>query len=244
MDEDIMKEVEGIMSEAKGNIDSEIVNEAKHHLTVIEETLWRDTGASKTYELYALDMVANSEQEVEALRTERADEFVSVDATTGDHKPNACLQMSLLINAEDCGAENIADLLANKDAAIFYGKPDNRIGYVYRTEAWGSETANETGKAPSECDDKYDITVTGMITPSAIATIVRKHHDNSVHVADAIPLDKFQMGEHGRVLDALYLMFVVPRTMKRVQPDLYQAAYEDVVERQETLSDNSNTDSK
>jgi hypothetical protein len=234
MDE-LMKEVSQILNDTAKTVDQEMIDETKFHISTIEKAIWDDRGACGTYELYALDMAATTEAEVDAIRESHKENAVVVDATRQAGKANACLEMTLLVTAEQCGMPDIAMLLGNKDAAIYYNKPDNRVGFVFRTEAWGSNEAMETGKAPSECDDRYDLTVTGMITPSAMATAVRRHDTNEVLLGEVIPLSEYKHGEHGRVLDALFLHFTVPNTMKRVSPDLYEAAYQDVLERQETL---------
>lgn len=235
MNDEILNEVEQIIEKANDDLRDNAGKELQERLVELEANIWAEKGASHLYELYILALEASSNEEAKEFTKDMSDKDVVRIGHSDSGEVNAVLSMKEILNSVHLGDEagDLIQALANHKAAMYYSAYPNIAGYVFRTEAVGSPSSQHTGIAPSESDDKVDITVTGMITPQFLVSVVRQHDTNEVITSDIITLKDYN-GDHGRLVDALIAFFVAPQILKKRDPELYEATLKDVMSQWDT----------
>lgn len=231
MDE-ILNDAKSIIDGAADEWKKAQTAEIAERLQQVEQQLWQSHGASHLYELYLLVMEASGVEQVKEFKDKAAEDQTIVAIGSTDEEAMGVLSMKPILNSADLGDEagDLVQALSNQPAAIYYSAVDNHCGYIFRTEAFASETANDTGKKPSDSDDRQDVTVTGIFTGHYFCTAVRNHKTNEVIVSDVIDANEVDPNGDtpGRVFDALLAFTYGPLILKREKPEMYEAMIKDV----------------
>lgn len=248
----IISDAEQILSDAIKTDQQQAREEAIRVFTETTEALWSHDPLSSTYDLWALRMAHTGTPETLAdfrqLNAQFDPDAVVVKSSRSNDAdpPNAALRLAHAFSAESGMPDNIVDLFRTIPAMLLIhedAKDGPLVGLLCRT---GAHATQKDDVRPSEDDEALDVVVTTMLLGGYIISQVRMEDgsefpDNDIQVATVAKYNSSSdqddvadclstIGEkHGRLYQALYSAFIMPKMMKAMDPDMYAAVLKDVL---------------
>jgi hypothetical protein len=246
----VLDEAEGILAEALKQEMSQYKQTTKEALVLGELNTWKQDPLDVVYDLWVFGKVfVGTPEELNEWRKAREEDPATQHVETSaiqNGTANACVQLTKAMVANERMPENVNELLGAPQAMFMVHDAHERFGEVcglmIRTKAFASQTASDTGKKPSESDDKFDVTVCASIMDGVMCFVSRRDDngelltepqfvetaewrgDNAHELKECMEyLSEHHGGTAGLLFGAMYL----PIAMKAMDPELYEAAKQD-----------------
>jgi hypothetical protein len=258
-EEELFAEVDNILKDAEQQEAKRYVDYVKSVALQVEQTLHQEYGATEDYQLWTLSLEHKGTPESllefkeKAIREQPIAQSLTVERE--DDEINACLGMEAAFVAQPGMPPDINGLLENRQAMfLVHAKRENLVGFVARTGAWGSNSCVETGKKPSESDDRRSMTMTIYYASGQIVVIPRVDETgelmeeaiqtHSVFIPCADVAEKYDgksnaevaelcadwlADNHGRTAALIYQAYALPKALSFDDNEMYQALIKDAL---------------